>query len=852
MALLERGDALDQLQSALDSARTGLGRVVLIRGEAGIGKTALTREFLSAFDDGYVLSGSCDDLLTARPLGPVWDMATDEPALLPHLESDDRPALFMEMIELAKRSMRPTLFVIEDVHWADDATLDLIRFLGRRIGDSHGVLLLTFRDGEVADDHPVRIALGDLPHGSVERIHLTPLSSGAVEMLAGSEDAETLWVMTGGNPFYVTEALASDLDEIPTSISDAVNSRVRRLSPQAQKLVELSSVSPSRVEIAVLESVLGDVVAPLTEVEQAGIMEVDGSTVRFRHELARQAIESQLAGIVRNRLNLQTLNACDALGAPIARLAHHARSAGDAAAIVRLLPEAARTAASIESHAEAVANLRALEPYLHLMTDEDLADHYDLWAYEEYLWDDTGLEIVDKAVELRSRLGDPKALGNSLLSASRIAWVSSDRPTALRRAHEAVEVLSDVGGEPLAMAYSTLSQLAMLANEEEATVEYGQKALSISGDSESRAHAHALNNIGAVWMMNSLPKGVAELEASYEMANRLGLPHDATRAGVNLAWGYLWYRDLERARRWTDIAVSVITNAEMRAFGSYAVTIDALIRSMKGDWDDAADRFREILAQQAILSTSRATATMALAKLMVRRGAPDAAALVADSTELARAAGEIQREAPAAEVVAEFAWLGGEVEEADLTACEEVMHRTFAHGGAWNGGEVAMWLWLLGRLGSMPIDAPEPYQLLASGDWKAAAAWWAERGIPYDRAVALSLGDTEARLEALDILDELDATPLASRIRSELVESGVKGVPRGPKRSTRENPLGLTARQGDVLHLLAEDLTNPEIADRLFISTRTVDHHVSAILARLGASDRQAAVANARAQGVVA
>jgi DNA-binding NarL/FixJ family response regulator len=166
-------------------------------------------------------------------------------------------------------------------------------------------------------------------------------------------------------------------------------------------------------------------------------------------------------------------------------------------------------------------------------------------------------------------------------------------------------------------------------------------------------------------------------------------------------------------------------------------------------------------------------------------------------------------------------------------------------------GELALWLFLIGQLEGIPVSAAEPFALVGAGDWEGAATFWEQRGIPYDRAVALSLGTSESKIEAIRILDDLGATPLASRLRAELAEAGVTGIPRGPSRATRANRFGLTPRQMDVLSHLAAGRTNSEIADLLFLSSRTVDHHVSAILGKLAATTRSEAVATAAESGLV-
>jgi DNA-binding CsgD family transcriptional regulator/tetratricopeptide (TPR) repeat protein len=849
--LLERDEALRTLHDLLAEAGNGRGRVALIRGEAGIGKTTLIRTFIDQADT-HVLQGGCDDLLAAQPLGPIWDMAFDEPTLDNPLRDDDRQATFRAVLELLSRGLRPTVMAIEDMHWADEATLDLVKYIGRRIDRTHGLLVLSYRDGEVRDDHPLRVALGDLPHGVVERIPLRPLSRESVtELAAGAVDVDSLWQLTKGNPFFVTEAIAAGGETVPLSIRDAVNGRVQRLSDSARAVVELAAVVPGRIEIAIVTEVLGDSGEAIIECESAGILEVDGDALRFRHELARRAVEGELAELERRRLNLETLHACERLGFDLARCAHHAREAEDAESIVRILPSAAKRAADMESHVEAVANLRALEPYLDAMTPEQLADHYDLWAYEEYLYTDAGSELIENALEIRRRLGDPEKLGNSLLVASRIAWVGARRQDAIALAEEATDVLGGVGGLQLAMAYSTLSQLAMLGNDEAETLAYADKVFSLVGDGPSEPRAHSLNNVGSVLMNNHYPEGVTEIEQAYRMSLALGASHEAARACVNLAWGYLYLKDLETAIAWIDQAMEIINEAEMPTFETYARTEKGLWHEYRGEWDLAEAVSRDVLESPVSLATSRATSTMTLAKVLARRGDPEASAHVFAAMDFAEKADEIQRLGPAAAVLVEYHWLGGEVPSHLLDRAKEIRDIAYSLGATWIGAEVGQWLRIAGLTDDLSDMAPEPYRLLAGGDWREAASWWAARGIPYYEAVALNTGDSQARIEALAILDRLGAAPLASRLRSELQSAGVKGVPRGPQRKTRDNPLGLTGRQADVLQLLSEGLTNAEIADRLFISIRTVDHHVSAILAKLGAASRSEAANTARSAGVL-
>jgi predicted ATPase len=212
VGLLERDDILQLLDGLLVAAGEGKGRAVLVRGEAGIGKTSTVRAFRDSHtDDAHVLWGGCDDLLTARPLGPVWDMALDEPLLAEALRGQDRYEVFAAVLDLMTRGLRPTIVVIEDIHWADEATLDLVKFLGRRIDRTHGLLVLTYRDGQVPGDRPLRVALADVGGTALERITLEPLSPEAVTQMASEASSS---VRKNGLP---SETSHSPSDEPPAS-----------------------------------------------------------------------------------------------------------------------------------------------------------------------------------------------------------------------------------------------------------------------------------------------------------------------------------------------------------------------------------------------------------------------------------------------------------------------------------------------------------------------------------------------------------------------------------------------------------------------------------------------------------
>jgi DNA-binding CsgD family transcriptional regulator len=850
VTLLERGPIFDRLREHLDNARAGNGQVVIVHGEAGIGKTEVVRAFtVSHESEAHVLWASCDDLLVTRPLGPVWDLAAQESQLLPILESDARLTVFRSIIELLERALRPTVLVIEDVHWADDASLDLIKYVGRRIDRTNGLLILTYRDTDLTTEHPLRTVLGDLPQEHLERIQLKPLSKEAVRLLVSNEArVERIWKISGGNPFYVTELAESSPDNVPESIKDSIRARRSRLTPSARNLVELVSVAPRRLRTTVIQEILGDVTPLITECERSGILQVTGDSLSFRHELARQAVEQDLGEARRRELNHRALTASENLGEPdLTRLAHHARQAQDPEAMLRLLPEAAKQAHDLESHREALSHLRALRPYLERMTPRQLADHYHLWAWEEYLENPaTANRIGDRAVAQARLVEDPRLLGRALIQTSRTKWMNARRSEAEMLAEEAVDVLKQIGGEDLAMAYAGLSELAMLAIDEDGTRRWVDLALAQADEGPSYARAQALVNRGAMAATLRFPDGVADLEEAYRTGMRHGFPRAAGRAVSNLGELALLWRRIDIAEPWIHLLMEMSLQHEWAILEYFHEASMARLQEMRGHWSDAEARIAKVLDRRVIHAIPELMAMIVMARILTRRGDAEAPDIMDNLWERATRNSEIHQLAPAGAVIAEHAWLGSEVGDERLQELVSILHQCVELEVFWYGGDLAQYLALLGVIDKVPEVLPDPYVALNRGDWEEAAAYWEQRGLPYERAVALSHGDVAARAKALTLLNDLGAKPLAARVRRELQDAGLKHIPRGPYTATRENPLGLTPRQTQVLELLNENLTNREVASRLFVSVRTVENHVSAILTKLDVSDRTEAVRLAR------
>jgi DNA-binding CsgD family transcriptional regulator/tetratricopeptide (TPR) repeat protein len=855
--ILEREHELATLAAAAREAAAGDGSVVLVSGEAGIGKSSLVeavRPVLPA--EGRLLVGYCDDLVARQALGPFRDLAGSVGSELTQALHDggDRSRLLDALrTELSWRG-HPTVLAIEDVHWADEATLDVLRYLVRRVSGLPLVLVLTYREDDVGRDHPLQHLLGLISRTErVRRLPLSRLSPDAVRQLstASALDFRQVYAVTSGNPFFVTEVLeAGDADHPPPTVVDAVLARVRSVDPASQDILEQLAVVPSSLDRWLLDRLVPGGVAALAEAERHGLVSVAPARATFRHELIRRAVADSLPAARRIELNERVLTALlDLDGADLSAIVHHAAEAGSTAAIRRYAPLAADEATAAGSHREAAAYLRLALEYRSgypVTTQADLLDRYAFECYTNA--DEAALAAQREAVELRRTLGDPRSLGSSLRWLSRIQWLSGHRSDAERSGAEAIAVLADAGDDRLlAMAYSNQAGLNMLAERHTEAIEWGERAARLARDVEDTATlSHALNNVGlARWRLGD-PRGQPAVEESLRVALGAGEIEHACRAYVNLIWNLLEDCRFAEAERYLTQAMDLADYSEHRMFLSYLHVEQAILKLLTGRWDEA-ERAAEF-ATEAPMSV-RSPALVIVARIRTRRGGPGAAELVARAWAVADDLRELQRTGPATAARAEAAWLHGG-DPGAIAALEE----TYAEACRLSAGpirsELAYWMTRFGR----PIalaSSQHPYALQAAGRWREAAAAWHAAGCPYEYAAALAdSSDPADLLASLAGLEALRAEPLARRVRARLREAGVARIPRGPVEATLHNPAGLTARQVEVLRLLAQNLTNAEIAERLVLSVRTVDAHVAAVFAKLGLHSRRDAAALAAQLGV--
>ena len=853
MDLLERDYCFDQLSVLLRTATTGNGRTVLISGEAGIGKTALVEQFVSQHcREARLLWGACEALFTPRPLGPLYDIATQARGSLSTLMGCDteRSTLFSAFLDEFQESSLPTIVVFEDIHWADEATLDLIKFLGRRILHLPVLFLVTYRENELSRDHPLWSVIGDLPGKAVARLRLTPFSEQAVTCLAheAQRSAEQLYAVTGGNPFFVTEVLASDTPGVPLMVRDAVLARIARLLPAARTLLELASVVPTRTERWLLEAVLDSAASALEECLTSGMLSLDHTSVAFRHELARQAVESSLSPLRQQILHtgvLQALLGHTEGSSQAARLVHHALGADDGALVIRYAPLAAQQASAQGAHREAAAQYATALRYADQFSPEHQVALLEGRAYECYLTGqvEEAIQARQTALEIWRKLDRADQVGQTLRWLSRLNWFLGQPGEAEQYAAEAVQLLETLPpGAELAMAYSNRAQLSMLADDTAHAACWGERAITLAeslGDAETLVHA--LNNVGTALLTAQDERGRTHLERSLQLALERGWDEHIARAYTNLACCAVTTRDYPLAERFLQDGLAYCTEHDLDSWRTYMGGWLARARFEQGSWDDAASEATYVLERYRLAAAAKIPALVILGWVRVRRGDPGSAALLDEAYTLALTTGELQRIAPVAAARAEAAWLRGNHEQC-LAEARVGYDLALAHRDPWKLGEMSIWLWRAGDLSSVPGQIAEPFARQIAGDWQGAAALWADIGCPYEQALALADGDAGAIRHALALFEQLGAQPAVALVRRRLQQQGIGGIPRGPRPSTRTNQAGLTARQLEVLQLLAEGFSNAEIASRLFTSQKTVEHHVSAVLAKLGVHSRAQAI----------
>jgi len=864
MDLIEREAYLSILHAEFDRVRKGEGHCVFVSGEAGIGKSVLLKKFrLELKNNGNIFQGSCDALFTPRPLAPLFDILLQIRKDLPEQQEvqADRATLFAGFLQTLADEKEISVIFFEDIHWADEATLDFIKFLARRITQLKCLFVVTYRDEEIHSRHPVRNLLGQLNPDSFTRIQLPPLSKGAVSNMAEVKGykGEDVYSITEGNPFYVTEILASYSNGIPDNIKDSILSVFDRVNEKSKYLWQMLSILPTGLETGYLEKLEPAYAESIEYYLDYKILVLKDGHLSFKHELYRRTIETSLSPLLRVKLNKRVLELFledFEKKQEIERIVHHAKNANEYDLVVKYAPIAAKQAIAVGAHIEACKLFGSAIEYYQGSDKDKLVEWYEAYAYESFLTTHIREAIVyeGKALEIWKEKNNLEKAGNCLRFLSRLWWYEGNHKEAESYATQAVEMMQE---QPLsrskAMALSNMSQLKMLSGITDQALGWGDRALEIASQLDNEeALCHVQNNMGTiqVWKPSSRRRGIELLKQSLEIALKNGYHEHAARAYTNLASCGMDIKEYGFANDILGAGTHYCEERNLDSLIGCLVSCRSRLNLEQGNWKEARQIAERLIKDENLVPVAKIEALVVESKIKMRAGEPGALELLQKAQPKAFGILELEYMIPVISALLEFEWIYGEtvVDEKSLNLTIEMVGEM---GNMYKNSEFAYWVQ---KARNRKINLKEVYPGYQVDNKKtvaAAATLWLQLGCHYEQALVLFEGSDEDKRMAMNIVHELGAKAVFEKMKKEMRASGAKSIPRGIRKSTLSNPALLTERELDVLHLLREGIQNKEIAGRLYISTKTVDHHISSILFKLDVNSRVKAVHEATRSGIL-
>ncbi len=855
--------------------------MVFVGGEAGAGKTSLIEALRARLPARTpFLYGACDPLEVPRPLAPLLDVAGGILEELRELVSSgsDRQTLFSALADALRTAQQPLLIVFEDVHWSDDATQDLLRFLGRRIETFKVTLVVTYRDDEVGTAHPVRRLLGDLARVSnVHRLHVPALSLAAVRDLIGDRglDPEQVHARTGGNAYFVSEVIAVEGNGVPVKAGDAVLARAARLSPSARRVLELAALARHHVDVALLNELASP--AAVDECCEAGLLLDRQGKLTFRHEIAREAIDASVGAGRRKSMHAELFRALEAdrshladeptpgpdeatndmtqKAGQLAVLAFHAHEAGHHAAVLRYAVAAGRLALRLHAYREAWLQFTRALPHSRALPPAERARLFEDHGRLGFVVDDIEGAAASRseAAAMWQQAGDPEGQVRNLRQCGAMLM-------QLGRHEEAEAVLADAHRLADSLPQDSVELAAIYADKawpdtskgapDKVWIDRTLVAASVSGHHEALAVAHVMNGYLHL-LAGRVPAGRRELARAVSVAATSGredLEADTKSDAAALLSVRLRYA---AAEPFLEAAISLARDKDMDCTLNFATANKARAQFYLGRWDETAASATWILERPNASKVPRIRALTMLGLLRVRRGDPDADPLLDEALDEALKLSSVVVMVQVRAARAEAA-LSREDPDAALLEATADLQMALDDGTDYEVAQLGYLIWKAGGRPPDPMPRDNPFTWQVEGRPLQAGRRWRRLSLPYEQARALSeTDDVDHMLEALRIFTELGATPARARTAERLRQLGARGIPRGPRPATQANPVGLTPREMQVLQLLASGMRNGEIAEQNHVSHRTVDNQVSAVLAKLEARSRGEAVAKAYRIGII-
>ncbi|MGC2240495.1 MAG: AAA family ATPase [Acidimicrobiia bacterium] len=850
--LVERDEQLETLH-ALMAEPVETGSVALISGEAGFGKTSLLRTFIAGLDHRYeILEAACEPVGVPTAFAPLFDLLDSFPdELREDLRAGaGRPAVYAGMLDLLKGDR--VVLTIEDLQWADEATLGLVRYLGRRIAPTRSSLIVTFRDEELDLTHPLHLVTADLALVGT-RIDLPPLSlSGVKELTKGLVlDPIEVHAATLGNPFLVEEVVRHPESKLPSTIANTVMARAAKLSPAVLEVLYQVALSPEGLPLTLLTKMNPEAGSYVDLAVRRRLLDSNNGQVTCRHALIRDSLEQSVPPSVKMDLHRRLLDLHEETGGDspdIARLAYHALGAGDGDKAVEYSLRAARDASRGGAHRQAAAHYANALQYQSKMPENLLQETLLEAAMEHCL-----VNLFEQACDLarqRTEMMDTK-----LDEARARAWLAyfesreNDLPACRQEAELALEVLQgEPPSEEMALAHAVLSWVLAVEGDLSGSIDHGEEAAAAARAAGSpRIEVHANTTVGTCRHWLGEPSGQARIVEAIRLGRESGADEWTARAYNNLGYSYISSLELNRAADCFGELVDFTTSRELEAWYIAAVCTLSSIHLATGRWEEVDHAMSLVLGQRTCISTEVESLVVA-ATLALRRGDPDSGATIAGILGRIEGTRDHEIAVSGTTLAMEGAWIGVVDPQPVNARYTALLDSPALVHDKWGRGMLAFWA---RRLDLEPPEGeiPGPAGLEYEGRISEAADEWERLGYVVQAAITRALVPGADLTNVFSTLSELGADGTARGLRRELQRRGAKGIPRGERESTRENPGRLTTRQAEVLELMRQGLSNAAIADELYISEKTAGHHVSAILAKMNVTSRLEAVAKTNTNG---
>jgi DNA-binding CsgD family transcriptional regulator len=849
--LVERDGVLAELAEYADSALWGAGRLVMIQGEAGIGKSSVIRAFCDDFRGGTLAISHCDPVSAPVPLGPILDLCDcldqDVRAQLEGAISGEAGAGSVPYtVASALAVTAPLVWVIEDAHWADSATLDVLRYVTRRLARMPVLLVVTYRDDEVGPRHPLAVALGDVVgSNAVARIDLSLLSIFGVRALAAAQpdvDVVELHRVTGGNPFLVTEALAAGwAGDTPTAVRYFMGERLARLSPRGRAAATAVAVLGPDAAANMVDRVAPESGDGIAECMSAGILHLVGEHLVFRHELARRAVCAAIPPDERRALHAAVLAALASTSPAreiLAQLASHAEEAGDSAAVLRYAPAAADHAAALGAHRQAVDQYARALRHADGVSPEVRATWWEGRSRAAYLCGlrEQAVQSMGEAAALRREARDDLREGDDLRVLSHQSYPLKPVDAVRELAERAVGLLEPLGpSAELAWAYANQTQLGCLTYGHSAVADNAPKAVRLARTCGASVAAKWANAFEAISMVI---RGAADWSAFdavwHDAKSDPAAVEAAGIAAVMASWVAMQHHDRAAAERYLLDPTDFFGENNLPGFWLIRQGTLALLALDAGKCFEAETLAANVLDRADLTPLHYLQAQVAAATVRARAGRDDVWPLL-DQALASHDPEDVMRTGIIWAARIEAAWLAGDKASARVEAERALSTLTHEVDG-WVVGRIGAWAQIVGiEQPALPALPAGPYALQLRGDWMGAANEWDRLGCPYQASIArLHAGVADAADVALTALESLGAHA-AVEVARKMVREHRRLDQTGP------DVFKLSSRQWQVAELLVAQCTDREIADALVITPKTAGHHVSAILAKLGVRTRAAA-----------